>query len=80
MTEAHPTFSWVGLGKQEETRVCYDSFQLSGELYSVGDCAYLLPMEEGAPPYIAKLTKAYVETAAVDAEKLVIEVRQPIAP
>jgi hypothetical protein len=53
----------------------YSSFTFAGEPYALGDCVYLLPEEEGAPPYIAKLMRAWEDTAAADAEKLIIEVR-----
>lgn len=74
MCEAQPTFSWMGVGRQEGSRIYYTSFNFSGEPYALGDCVYLLPEEEGAPPYIAKLLRAWEDTRANDAEKLIIEV------
>jgi hypothetical protein len=74
--QQQPTFSWTGAGQHEGSRVYYSSFNFAGEPYALGDCVYLLPEEEGAPPYIAKLMRAWEDTAAVDAEKLIIEVRK----
>jgi hypothetical protein len=74
--QQQPTFSWTGAGQHEGSRIYYSSFNFSGEPYALGDCVYLLPEEEGAPPYIAKLMRAWEDTAAVDAEKLIIEVRR----
>jgi hypothetical protein len=73
--QQQPTFSWTGAGQHEGSRIYYSSFNFAGEPYALGDCVYLLPEEEGAPPYIAKLMRAWEDTAAADAEKLIIEVR-----
>ncbi|WIA14550.1 hypothetical protein OEZ85_003067 [Tetradesmus obliquus] len=73
--QQQPTFSWTGAGRHEGSRIFYSSFNFAGEPYALGDCVYLLPEEEGAPSYIAKLMRAWEDTAAADAEKLIIEVR-----
>lgn len=73
--QAQPTFNWTGVGRQQGSRIHYDSFNFADELYLLGDCVYLLPEEEGAPPYIARLLKAWEDTVAPEPEKLVIEVR-----
>lgn len=69
-----PTFNWTGTGRLQGCRVYYDSFQFGGQAYALGDCVYLLPEEEGSAPYIARLLRAYEDSRAPEAEKLVIEV------
>ena len=73
---AQPTFNWNGLGTQEGDRVYFSSFQFCQTKYQVGDHVYLLPEDEGAPLYIAKILKAFEDTTAEEGERLCIEVRQ----
>lgn len=73
--EAAPTFNWTGMGRPEGAHIHYQSFYFAGQHYTLGDCVYLLPEEEGSPPYIARLVRAYEDTNAKEAERLVIEVR-----
>lgn len=74
MAEAAPTFNWTGVGEPVGPHILYQSFHFAGQHYALGDCVYLLPEEEGSPPYIARLVKCYEDTNANDAERLVIEV------
>jgi hypothetical protein len=73
--ENAPTFNWTGPGAQEGAHIHYASFNFAGQHYALGECVYLLPEEEGAPPYIARLVRAYEDTTAKEVERLVIEVR-----
>ena len=73
--EAAPTFNWTGMGQQQGAATHYQSFNFAGQHYTLGDCVYLLPEEEGSAPYIARLVRAYEDTTAKEAERLVIEVR-----
>eukprot|EP00879_Flechtneria_rotunda_P001503 GHRR01001660.1.p1 GENE.GHRR01001660.1~~GHRR01001660.1.p1 ORF type:complete len:1310 (+),score=607.85 GHRR01001660.1:230-4159(+) len=70
-----PIFDWSGLGQRQGSHIHYKSFTFSGEPYALGDFVYLLPEDVGSPPYIAKLLRAYEDTKASEAEKLVIEVQ-----
>lgn len=72
--ETAPTFNWTGMGRPECAHIHYQSFNFAGQHYSLGDCVYLLPEEEGSPPYIARLVRAYEDANAKEAERLVIEV------
>lgn len=72
--EVAPTFNWTGMGRPEGSNIHYQSFNFAGQHYTLGDCVYLLPEEEGSPPYIARLVRAYEDTNAKEAERLVIEV------
>jgi hypothetical protein len=73
--DAAPTFNWTGLAMQDGPHIVYQSFNFAGQAYSVQDCVYLLPEEEGSAPYIARIVKAYEDQGAHEAERLVIEVR-----
>jgi hypothetical protein len=75
--EVAPTFNWTGMGRPEGSNIHYQSFNFAGQHYTLGDCVYLLPEEEGSPPYIARLVRAYEDTNAKEAERLVIEVCVP---
>jgi hypothetical protein len=75
--EVAPTFNWTGMGRPEGSNIHYQSFNFAGQHYTLGDCVYLLPEEEGSPPYIARLVRAYEDTNAKEAERLVIEVCTP---
>jgi len=72
--EAAPTFNWTGMGHPQGAHIHYQSFNFAGQHYTLGDYVYLLPEEEGSPPYIARLVRAYEDTTAKEAERLVIEV------
>lgn len=72
--EAAPTFNWTGMGHPQGPHIHYQSFNFAGQHYTLGDYVYLLPEEEGSPPYIARLVRAYEDTTAKEAERLVIEV------
>jgi hypothetical protein len=75
-----PTFNWNGLGTPEGDRVYFSSFQFCQTKYQVGDHVYLLPEDEGAPLYIAKILKAFEDTTAEEGERLCIEVRTATSP
>jgi hypothetical protein len=63
------------MGQPEGAHIHYQSFNFAGQHYTMGDCVYLLPEEEGSQPYIGRLMRAYEDTTAKEAERLVIEVR-----
>jgi hypothetical protein len=69
-----PTFNWCGVGDVRGTRTHYRCFQLADTQYQKGDYVYLLPEEQDAPMYIARLLDAFEDAGASDQDKLCIEV------
>lgn len=75
MAEQEPTFNWNGNPSyQEGNKLYYNSFMFCNVRYALGDFVYLLPEDEGAPLYIARLKAAYEDTNAAEGERLSIQV------
>jgi hypothetical protein len=81
MAEQEPTFNWNGNPSyQEGNKLYYNSFMFCNVRYALGDFVYLLPEDEGAPLYIARLKQAYEDTNAAEGERLSIQVRHQGLP
>lgn len=70
-----PTFSWLGDGAPEGSRIYYPAFEFAGARYAAGDHVCLAPEEDGAPPYVARVLRAYEDLEAPEADRLCVEVR-----
>ncbi|KAI8470082.1 MAG: hypothetical protein J3K34DRAFT_521647 [Monoraphidium minutum] len=70
-----PTFNWIGNGATDAETGCiyFEAFQFCNTRYSTGDHVFLLPEDEGAPLYIARILRAFEDPRAPEPDRLCIE-------